>query len=130
VNVRRLTKIPFLLILAVASLLSLAGQALAYTGFSGLKSVWSGLTGWNTLWNGVVGTVTLDYGGTIPGSTAVAATLMPIIFGAAVLIMLLMGITLAITHKFQSVLIVAIAGIIGILGIILLQDVIMHLFSP
>ena len=129
-EIKRLTKIPFLLVLAVASLLSLAGQALAYTGVSGLKSLWSGSVGTVTLWNGTVGTVTLDYGGSIPMSTAITATLMPIIFGAVVLIMLLMGITLAITKSLQSVLVVAIAGIIGILGIFLLQNVIMHLFTP
>ena len=127
---RGLKRIPFMLVLAVVSIVSMAAQTLAYTGVSGLKSVWSGTAGWNTLWNGIAGTITLDFGGTIPTNVSTTAILMPIVFGACVLIMVLMGITLAITHNIKSVLIVAIAGIIGILGIILLQGVITGLFSP
>ena len=125
---RHITKIPFLLVLAVASLASLTAQTLAYAGTNNL-SLWSGTSGWNTLWSGTTGTFTLAYGGTVSATTSTTALLLPVIFGACLIIMLLMGVTLAITHSFKAVLIVAIAGMIGILGIILLQGTVMSLFG-
>ena len=125
---RHIAKIPFLLILAVASLVSLTAQTLAYAGTNNL-SLWSGTSGWNTLWSGTTGTFTLAYGGTVSATTSTTALLLPVIFGACLIIMLLMGVTLAITHSFKAVLIVAIAGMIGILGIILLQGTVMSLFG-
>ena len=125
---RNITKIPFLLVLAVASLVSLTAQTLAYAGTNNL-SLWSGTSGWNTLWSGTTGTFTLAYGGTVSATTSTTALLLPVIFGACLIIMLLMGVTLAITHSFKAVLIVAIAGMIGILGIILLQGTVMSLFG-
>ena len=125
---RHITKIPFLLVLAVASLVSLTAQTLAYAGTNNL-SLWSGTSGWNTLWSGTTGTFTLAYGGTVSATTSTTALLLPVIFGACLIIMLLMGVTLAITHSYKAVLIVAIAGMIGILGIILLQGTVMSLFG-
>ena len=125
---RHIAKIPFLLILAVASLVSLTAQTLAYAGTNNL-SLWSGTSGWNTLWSGTTGTFTLAYGGTVSATTSTTALLLPVIFGACLIIMLLMGVTLAITHSYKAVLIVAIAGMIGILGIILLQGTVMSLFG-
>ena len=125
---RHITKIPFLLVLAVASLLSLTAQTLAYAGTNNL-SLWSGTSGWNTLWSGTTGTFTLAYGGTVSATTSTTALLLPVIFGACLIIMLLMGVTLAITHSYKAVLIVAIAGMIGILGIIILQGTVLSLFG-
>ena len=125
---RHITKIPFLLVLAVASLVSLTAQTLAYAGTNNL-SLWSGTSGWNTLWSGTTGTFTLAYGGTVSATTSTTALLLPVIFGACLIIMLLMGVTLAITHSYKAVLIVAIAGMIGILGIIILQGTVLSLFG-
>jgi hypothetical protein len=125
---KRLTQVPFLLVLAVASLFSMVGQTLAYTGVGVLKSIWSGTTGWLDLWSGVAGLFTIDNSGIAP-VVATTAVLMPIVFGASLLIMLLMGITLALTRDFRAVLIVAISGIIGILGVIMLQGVITGLLG-
>ena len=125
---RNITKIPFLLVLAVASLVSLTAQTLAYAGTNNL-SLWSGTSGWNTLWSGTTGTFTLAYGGTVSATTSTTALLLPVIFGACLIIMLLMGVTLAITHSYKAVLIVAIAGMIGILGIIILQGTVLSLFG-
>ena len=125
---RHITKIPFLLVLAVASLVSLTAQTLAYAGTNNL-SLWSGTSGWNTLWSGTTGTFTLAYGGTMSNTTSTTVLLLPIIFGACLIIMLLMGIALAITHSYKAVLIVAIAGMIGILGIIILQGTVLSLFG-
>ena len=125
---RHITKIPFLLVLAVASLVSLTAQTLAYAGTNNL-SLWSGTSGWNTLWSGTTGTFTLAYGGTVSATTSTTALLLPVIFGACLIIMLLMGIALAITHSYKAVLIVAIAGMIGILGIIILQGTVLSLFG-
>ena len=125
---RHITKIPFLLVLAVASLVSLTAQTLAYAGTNNL-SLWSGTSGWNTLWSGTTGTFTLAYGGSMSATTSTTALLLPVIFGACLIIMLLMGVTLAITHSYKAVLIVAIAGMIGILGIIILQGTVLSLFG-
>ena len=125
---RHITKIPFLLVLAVASLVSLTAQTLAYAGTNNL-SLWSGTSGWNTLWSGTTGTFTLAYGGTVSATTSTTALLLPVIFGACLIIMLLMGVTLAITHSYKAVLIVVIAGMIGILGIIILQGTVLSLFG-
>ena len=125
---RNITKIPFLVVLAIASLLSLTAQTLAYAGTNNL-SLWSGTSGWNTLWSGTTGTFTLAYGGTVSATTSTTALLLPVIFGACLIIMLLMGVTLAITHSYKAVLIVAIAGMIGILGIIILQGTVLSLFG-
>ena len=110
----QITKVPFLVILAFASLVSLATQAVAYSGVSGLKSVWSGVTGWNTIGDGSWGLFTLDNSFISP-SVSTTAIMMPIVFGASLLIILLMGVSFAITRSYQAVLIVAIAGIIGIM---------------
>ena len=125
---RHITKIPFLLVLAVASLVSLTAQTLAYAGTNNL-SLWSGTSGWNTLWSGTTGTFTLAYGGSMSATTSTTVLLLPVIFGACLIIMLLMGIALAITHSYKAVLIVAIAGMIGILGIIILQGTVLSLFG-
>ena len=125
---RHITKIPFLLVLAVASLVSLTAQTLAYAGTNNL-SLWSGTSGWNTLWSGTTGTFTLAYGGSMSATTSTTVLLLPVIFGACLIIMLLMGIALAITHSYKAVLIVAIAGMIGILGIIILQGAVLSLFG-
>ena len=125
---RNITKIPFLLVLAVASLVSLTAQTLAYAGTNNL-SLWSGTSGWNTLWSGTTGTFTLAYGGSMSATTSTTVLLLPVIFGACLIIMLLMGIALAITHSYKAVLIVAIAGMIGILGIIILQGAVLSLFG-
>ena len=125
---RHITKIPFLLVLAVASLVSLTAQTLAYAGTNNL-SLWSGTSGWSTLWSGTTGTFTLAYGGSMSATTSTTALLLPVIFGACLIIMLLMGVTLAITHSYKAVFIVAIAGMIGILGIIILQGTVLSLFG-
>ena len=125
---RHITKIPFLLVLAVASLVSLTAQTLAYAGTNNL-SLWSGTSGWSTLWSGTTGTFTLAYGGSMSATTSTTVLLLPVIFGACLIIMLLMGIALAITHSYKAVLIVAIAGMIGILGIIILQGAVLSLFG-
>ena len=128
---RHLVQIPFLLVLAIASLVSLGTQALAYAGVTGngSNSLWSGIAGQFTLLGSSTATFTLTYGGSISPTMSTIAILTPVIFGAVLIIMLLMGVTLAITHNIKAVLIVAVAGIIGLLGVIILQSIVLNLFG-
>ena len=132
---RHITKIPFLLVLAIASLLSLTAQTLAYAGTNNL-SLWSGTSGWNTLWSGTTGTFTLAYGETTtttttpttptPISTSIAQDL-PIVFG--IILIIAMFITAITTRSVSAVITATIICLLGIFGIVLLENLILSIFG-
>jgi len=124
-----LKRLPFLWSLAIASVLSTTVQVFAYTGTSGLKSIWSGTSGWATLWNGVAGTITLDAGPEISSTTSTTLLTIPVIYGVCVMVALLTGIVFAITHSIKAVLVTIIAGLLGLIGIIMLESVVMRFFG-
>lgn len=130
-KVVKLRKVNFTFILVAVGYLSLiltAGQAFAYSDVSGLSSLWSGTSGWMKLSNGGTATFTLDNSFISP-IVASVATITPIVFGGCVLVILLTGIMGVITRSLYTMLLTIICGILGILGVILIQGIVTSLFG-
>ena len=130
-KVVKLRKVNFTFVLVAVGYLSLvltAVQAFAYSGVSGLSSLWSGTSGWMKLSNGGTATFTLDNSFISPVVASVA-TIAPIVFGGCVLVILLTGIIGVITRSLYTMLLTIICGILGILGVILIQGTVTSLFG-
>ena len=128
IALRRFPTIVYLTIVGVISLAINTAQVLAYTGVSGLRSLWSGTSGFFTLRGGSVGVITLDFQ-TISESTQSVAISIPTIFGLCVVVALFVGLTLKISNSVRLTIVVAIAGIVGLIGVILLQNIVTSLLG-
>ena len=127
-SLSNLSIIVYLAIIGVISVVANSFVVLSYTGVSGLKSLWSNTSGFFTLWSGNPSTYTLDFQD-ISESTQTVAIHMPIIFGACAIIAMLTGAVYGIAKDFRMALIVAIVGIMAVLGIVLLEDIVVSLLG-
>lgn len=105
-----------------------SAYASAYIEMTGAKSISSGTSAWFTVGHGISSWFLLD-GRVKSSATSAVALNLPVVYGACIIIMLLCGIVLGITRSYQAVLVTMIAGLIGLLGVVMLESVIIHLFG-
>ena len=120
----RLWRVPLSVVLSVvAYLLLLTTLSVAYSGVSGLGSVWSGVSGWYTIHGGSSATLTAD-ANVVSLTTVSIISLLPTVFGTALLVSLLCSLTYIVTRDPRVVILVALAGMVGVVGVVLLQSIV------